>query len=655
MNILSLFDGISCGRIALERADIKIDNYFASEIDKYSIQVAMYNYPSTIQLGDVRNLDVNNLPKIDLLIGGSPCFLAGTKVITKNEIKNIEDIKVGDYVLTHTNTYQKVLKIGGCEKEILNVKCQGINGINTTMNHPFYVRTSNWIYDSNARMKKRTFTEPYWKNAGELIKSDFLGFPIIKTEINHYNLTEEECYIIGRYIADGHTSKNYKKNRPNDRYWNLILSIGDNKVDDFLSHIKTNHCNSYKHTQSTHRVMFCNKRLVQIVEENCGCGAENKTISKKLLDLPVNLLEILIDGYISGDGCKLKSEKYAMSTVSDKICLPLSLAIAKVYRTGFNYNYFKPKSTTIIEGRIVNQRPVHSLFFYKNIKKQMHYKVIDDIIWFPFKQSKNTNEIKHVYNLEVENDNSYTANGIIVHNCTNFSFAGKKNGMITKDNVEILNLETYLYYKNNNFEFEGQSYLFWELVRILKEVKPKYFLLENVVMSDKWKKVITETIGVEPIFINSRLVSAQDRKRLYWTNIPNITQPNDKNISFQDIVGDNLYCGAMRGRRINPNSNSRSDYDRSIPIKQYIESRSDNKTNCLTTVRKDNVVVDSKAPRRTLDEVKYRWLTPNECEALQTLPNDYTSIVSDNQRTRLIGLGWTVDVIAHIFSYIPKT
>lgn len=238
--------------------------------------------------------------------------------------------------------------------------------------------------------------------------------------------------------------------------------------------------------------------------------------------------------------------------------------------------------------------------------------------------------------------------------CQNFSFAGKKQGMITKDNVEILDLETYLYYKNNNFEFDGQSYLFWEYIRILKEVKPKYFLLENVVMSDKWKKIITDTIGVEPIFINSRLVSAQERKRLYWTNIPNVIQPIDKNISFQDIVGKDLYCGAMRGRRINPNSKCRSDYDRSIPIKQYIESRNDNKTNCLTTVRKDNVVVNSKAPRRTLDEVKYRWLTPNECEALQTLPTDYTSVVSDNQRTRLIGLGWTVDVIAHIFSFLQN-
>ena len=73
MNVLSLFDGMSCGQIALERAGIKVDNYFASEIDKHAIQVTMHNYPNTIQLGDVRNIDLSKLPKIDLLIGGSPC------------------------------------------------------------------------------------------------------------------------------------------------------------------------------------------------------------------------------------------------------------------------------------------------------------------------------------------------------------------------------------------------------------------------------------------------------------------------------------------------------------------------------------------------------------------------------------------------------
>jgi len=236
--------------------------------------------------------------------------------------------------------------------------------------------------------------------------------------------------------------------------------------------------------------------------------------------------------------------------------------------------------------------------------------------------------------------------------CTDFSFAGKRIGMVTKDKIEITDLETYLQLKEDGFEFEGESFLFWEYVRLLKEVKPTYFLLENVRMVDKWKNIITETLGVEPIYINSRLVSAQERKRFYWTNIPDVTVPEDRNITITDVVGEGWFCGAMRGRRIDPDKNSRSDYNREIPIKQYIECRSDNKSNCLTTVRKDNVVVKNKGPRRSLDQVEYRWLTPTECEKLQTVPLGYTSCVSDNQRTRMLGMGWTVDSIAHIFSFI---
>ena len=213
--------------------------------------------------------------------------------------------------------------------------------------------------------------------------------------------------------------------------------------------------------------------------------------------------------------------------------------------------------------------------------------------------------------------------------CTNLSSAGNGKGL------------------------EGdQSKLFYDYVRILNEVKPKYFLLENVNMKQEWQDIISEYLGVKPIFINSRLVSAQERKRLYWTNIPIDKLPEDKNISFSDIVSDGGFSAAMRGRRIDENSKCRNDYDTTIQLRQYIECRSDNKTNCLTTVCKDNVVVKNKAPRRPLSECEYRYLTPNEYEALQTVPKDYTACVSDSQRRRQLGNGWTVDVIAHIFSYI---
>ena len=137
--------------------------------------------------------------------------------------------------------------------------------------------------------------------------------------------------------------------------------------------------------------------------------------------------------------------------------------------------------------------------------------------------------------------------------CQSFSFAGKRAGMSTKQNEEIYTLDHYLELKQAGFEFEGQSYLFWEYIRILHELRETnpnvFFLLENVEMGKKWEKVLSEAIGLQGVHINSALVSAQIRKRIYWTNIriaqttggdwiTDIPQPEDKGILLRDILED---------------------------------------------------------------------------------------------------------------------
>ena len=137
--------------------------------------------------------------------------------------------------------------------------------------------------------------------------------------------------------------------------------------------------------------------------------------------------------------------------------------------------------------------------------------------------------------------------------CQSFSFAGKRAGMSTKQNEEIYTLDRYLELKQAGFEFEGQSYLFWEYIRILHELRETnpnvFFLLENVEMGKKWEKVLSAAIGLQGVHINSALVSAQIRKRIYWTNIPiaqttggdwitDIPQPEDKGILLRDILED---------------------------------------------------------------------------------------------------------------------
>jgi len=185
----------------------------------------------------------------------------------------------------------------------------------------------------------------------------------------------------------------------------------------------------------------------------------------------------------------------------------------------------------------------------------------------------------------------------------------------------------------NQEGFEGKSGLFYEWVRILREVNPKYFLLENVCMKKEWENEITQEVGVAPIMINSALVSAQNRKRLYWTNIEGITQPQDKGILLKDILENFVFD--KEPYYIVFNSNRPKNY------------KSD-KSMCLVTSGGSK----TKGVGISDDSGMWRKLTPIECERLQTLPDNYTEGVSNSQRYKMIGNGWTVDIISWIFSFI---
>jgi DNA (cytosine-5)-methyltransferase 3A len=263
--------------------------------------------------------------------------------------------------------------------------------------------------------------------------------------------------------------------------------------------------------------------------------------------------------------------------------------------------------------------------------------------------------------------------------CQGFSFAGKQL----------------------NFD-DPRSKLFFEFVRLLKECKPKYFLLENVKMKKEYQDIISSYLGVEPIMINSNLVSAQNRVRYYWTNIPVAGLPKDKGILLKDITEDGLQSLglAQRGR-----------YDENGNVVQKYELNGTEKSNAMTTVSKDtllfipvdkhssnsglvclggvmkpthklwldngkllqrnfsqgNRVYSSDGKSATLNansggiggktglyeiEGVIRKLTRLECERLQTVPNGYTNSISETQAIKALGNGWTVDVISFIFSFL---
>lgn len=244
--------------------------------------------------------------------------------------------------------------------------------------------------------------------------------------------------------------------------------------------------------------------------------------------------------------------------------------------------------------------------------------------------------------------------------------------------------------KGLNFD-DPRSELFFGFVDCLKWYKPKYFLLENVKMKKEWIKIISEHLGVEPIEINSALVSAQNRKRLYWTNIPNITQPKDKRIILADII-ESGFVDREKPYTIDAN------YYKGGSLKNYLEKKRRQIVNLpkskLYQSEKRLMVLENNKPIQvgsvfennaqagriysiygksvtinsggggmggktglylTYDNITdFRKLTPIECERLQTLPDNYTEGVSNTQRYKMLGNAWTVDVVAHIFRSLER-
>ena len=242
---------------------------------------------------------------------------------------------------------------------------------------------------------------------------------------------------------------------------------------------------------------------------------------------------------------------------------------------------------------------------------------------------------------------------------------------------------------------DPRSKLFFEYVDCLKHFKPKYFLLENVRMKKEHLQVITDMLGVEPIRINSNLVSAQNRDRYYWTNIPNVAQPEDKGVLLSHIVHeatDKDFAFGDYQKYVVPVDDTLHILQKEVQCGKVGYFRQDSHANRVYYVHgkavtllgsagggaakmgqylfgcisPDRVEKRQNGRRFNTGEKAYtltaqdkhgiltggyiRKLTPIECERLQTVPDNYTSCVSDSQRYKMLGNGWTVDVVAHILS-----
>ena len=448
------------------------------EFDKYATKsyCAIHNVDESLNLGDITKVDETKLKSFNMICGGSPCFAKGTKVYTNIGYKNIEDIRTGDLVLTHKKRFMPVVAIGGeKQKDIYSLRVQGFLETRCTDYHPFYCKKTRSSISEKIRLK-------------DIKKGYYIGNHINKKSDNKFNLSNEDCWILGRYVADGHIRKDKRKGRVESYQYQCILSIGNNKVDELKRNVKNRHYSCYPHGGSVHRVVFSSMDLVNfIIDNGFGTKAETKTIPKFILDLPIDKLHSFIDGYMSGDGCEIDG-KYQATTISKELAMSLCLAVEKVFRVGCRIYYDERPEHHEIQGRIVNQKDTYMIRFMKESQKQAWF-IEDDIVWYPVKSIKPLYIKEDVFNIEVQDDHTYTANNMITFNCQDFSVAGKQKGSVwtCKDCGHEYNPLTVHWSKrdkcpqcnSSNIE-KTRSSLLVEYLRVIRANKPNFGIYENV-------------------------------------------------------------------------------------------------------------------------------------------------------------------------------
>ena len=260
------------------------------------------------------------------------------------------------------------------------------------------------------------------------------------------------------------------------------------------------------------------------------------------------------------------------------------------------------------------------------------------------KKFPNTIRVGDVCKLHYENDSLYSNCEKIYDDEGNFLYWELGN-KIPNSKIDILigGSPCQNFSRANAVDSRGlegdKSRLFYEYLRLKREINPKYFLLENVMMSPKWKKIITDTLGVEPILLNSSDVSIQSRKRLYWTNIPvDINIPNTNTHFYNEYSKEFPDDIILTGRGLNKLNRSRS----------RVYSIEDSK---LPTLLKAQEVKPTDAIVIKHGDI-YRYPTREEAEKMQTVPIGYTKNAKYNDTMGMLGNGWTVDIIKHIFSFI---
>jgi len=498
MTLGSLFDGIGGFPLAAARAGI--EPVWASEIEAAPVSITKRHFPRMAHYGDITKINGAEIEPVDIITFGSPCFPAGTMVLTATGYIPIEEIKIGDFVLTHKNRWRKATAVGS--KIAPTYRLKGNIAIETTAEHPIYSADVKNLFPRMGNGKRgniKTLSNiGQWTEAKNMqgkqwatpLDAEDIQVPMgEKANVNQNPMPKMDSnfwYFVGRWLGDGWVRDDQRCGRPQgEMNGQIFLADSFDKEAELINTIgKIAKNYNVQRDRTVVKVRFISQVLCKWLVVNFGKGAINKTIPAWVLSLLPEYRQQLLLGLIDSDGYRLKPHTVKITSISKKLILGVRL-IAESLGYSTSVSHVKPPKTKVIEGRIVNQNNYYTVALCNSQKRNTGIGA-EGHKWYKCRSVESTGEIKQVFNLSVDEDESYIADSIVVHNCQDLSVAGKRAGL------------------------DGErSGLFMEAVRIIKEmrdatngIKPRFCVWENVPGAfssnggEDFRTVIEEIAGI---------------------------------------------------------------------------------------------------------------------------------------------------------------
>ena len=654
LKMIDLFAGTGAFTLAFEDTE-KVQCVFANDMDECSKKIYDENFNHKLTLKDLNDIKVEDIPCHDILTGGFPCFVAGTKILTSNCYKNIEDVNLTDKLITHSGKSQNILNLQQKDFSgiLYNIKIKYHGEIITcTPEHPFYIREKNKKWNNELRKYDYFYSDPQWITAEKLDKKSYFGMVInTKSEIpeftftqkiNQYNTKEvtikldkpEYWYLMGYFIGDGWIEESKKNiirfsinNKDEQEVFeiiNKVLPITDKKCD-------SGKCKKFG----------CINFVWFNIFKKFGKYAHGKKIPEWVHNAPKCFIEEFIKGYNKSDGY-ICNDIIQITTVSHDLAYSLQRLYFKLGHI-FSINKCSRPNTAIIEGRTVNQKDTYCIRGKLDKTNESGF-IENGYAWVPLSNIdiKNVQNIK-VYNFEVDIDNSYIVDNTIVHNCQPFSIAGKQEG----------------------FEDE-RSNVFWKILEIIDYHTPSYVILENVknllshddnktfeIISNELKK---RGYNIKYKVLNTAEITGipQHRERIYIVCIKSKEIYDKFSLDFTiiekkqitDILENNIDNKYYYTDKSSTWDLVSKDVVKKNTVYQYrrVYVRENKSGECPTLTA--NMGTGGHNVPLILDDHGIRKLTPRECFNFQGFPEKYKlSNISDSRLYKLSGNAVSLPVV----------